>query len=186
MKQLIGKMMMRLLGWSWRLDVDLAEIQKSVIVCAPHTSNWDFFYAVFGFWALDLPIKVFIKESHVNAWYGGLIKWLGGIPVNRNQAANLVDYSAKMLHEADRMALLITPEGTRAYAPKWKKGFYYIARKADVPIALGIGNYKAHQAQVVKTIDPMTHSLEEVMDICEETFKAEYAKYPENYNPKIY
>ncbi len=185
MKQIIGRIMMRLMGWSWRLDVDLAEIQRSVIVCAPHTSNWDFFYAVFGFWALNLPIKVFIKESHVNAWYGGLITWLGGIPVNRGHAANLVDYAAGLLQESNRMALIITPEGTRDYSPKWKKGFYYIAQKANVPIALGVGNYHDHQAQILKTIDPQKNSLDQVLDICRDTFKPEQAKYPEKFNPNI-
>lgn len=178
--------MMRLMGWSWKIEVDPSDIQKCVMVCAPHTSNWDFFYAVFGFWALGLPIKVFIKESHVNAWYGFIVKAIGGIPVNRGQAANLVDYGAEVIHNADRLVLIITPEGTRSYVPKWKKGFYYIADRADVPIALGIGNYKEKQAQVVRIIDPKTNSLEDTLQICQDTYKPEQAKYPEKYNPNVY
>ncbi len=176
---------MRLMGWSWRIDVPFEDVQKSVMVCAPHTSNWDFFFAVFGFWALDLPIKVFIKESHVNAWYGGLITWLGGIPVNRGQSANLVEYAAQVLHEADRMVLIITPEGTRKRSPKWKKGFYYIAQKAYVPITFGIGNYHDKQAQIVGITDPQEKSLEEVMDEIRDIYKPEQAKYPELFNTDI-
>ncbi len=185
MKKIIGKVMMRILGWTWRIDVPLYEVEKSVMVCAPHTSNWDFVYAIFGFWALDLPIKVFIKESHVNTWYGGVIKWLGGIPVNRGQSANLVDYAAELLHEADRMVLIITPEGTRGWSKKWKKGFYYIAQKAYVPISFGIGNYRQKQAQIVGYTDPQEKSLDEVMDEIRTIYKPEQAKYPEKFNPDI-
>ncbi len=185
MKKIIGKVMLRLLGWSWRNDVPVSQIEKSVMVCAPHTSNWDFVYAVFAFWSQELPIRVFIKESHVNAWYGGFVKWLGGIPVSREQSGDLVNYASRLLHEADRMVLIITPEGTRSHSPKWKKGFYYIALRAHVPIAVAIGNYKEKQAQIVNIVDPQEKSLDEVLDVFRATYKPEMAKYPEKFNTDI-
>ncbi len=178
--------MMSLAGWTWKINIDEKYLKKSIIVCAPHTSNWDFYYAVFGFWAIGVPIKVFIKDSHTKAFYGKIIEWIGGIGINRAQASDMVSYAADLLKNNDDFVFLITPEGTRSFSERWKKGFYYIAQKANVPILIGIGDYKNKMARIESAISVENKSYEEVCKEIEPFYKAEYAKHPEKYNPKIY
>ena len=177
--------MMSLAGWQWDIKVENLP-KKYVLVCAPHTSNWDFYYAVFGFWALGMPMKVLIKDTHTKSWYGSIIKAVGGIGINRSQAGNVIDHSVSLIKEFDNIAFLITPEGTRNRVVKWRKGFYYIARQSNVPIVVAIGNYKDKKAEIVEIIDPVNKTYEEVCDVLQEIYKSKYAKYPNQYNERIY
>jgi 1-acyl-sn-glycerol-3-phosphate acyltransferase len=71
------------------------------------------------------------------------MRWLGGIPVNREQSTNLVAASAKAIREADGpLQLIVPPEGTRSKTRYWKTGFYYIAREAQVPIVMAYMDYE--------------------------------------------
>jgi 1-acyl-sn-glycerol-3-phosphate acyltransferase len=38
--------------------------------------------------------------------------------------------------------LVITPEGTRSWVPKWRKGFYHMALESKVPIVIAAGDFK--------------------------------------------
>lgn len=176
---------MFIFGWTWNIKIGSVP-KKSVIVCAPHTSNWDFYFAVMGFWALEIPIKVIIKDTHTKAWYGKIVEWMGGIGIDRKYSHDIVHNSANIIKNTDTIAFIITPEGTRKFSANWKKGFYFISKEAKVPIIAGIGDYKNKQCIVDTLIDPSNKSYEEVCDIMETIYKPEQAKYPEMYNPKIY
>ena len=67
---------------------------------------------------------------------GLFFKAVGGIPVDRSRKTSLVDQMVKHFNECKKFHLAITPEGTRKANPNWKKGFYYIALKAQIPIVL--------------------------------------------------
>lgn len=67
---------------------------------------------------------------------------MGGVPVDRKKNNNLTDIAASYFDNSESLYLLFTPEGTRSYSPNWKKGFYYIAQKAQVPIYIGYVDYE--------------------------------------------
>lgn len=186
MLNIIGKLIYNLNGWKLKNRLDLSQVDKCVLVCAPHTSNWDFYYTVAAFWQMKIPFKMFIKDAWTKPWYGFFIKKMGGIGIDRSQRNNMVDFAADILKNNNRLYLLNTPEGTRSYAEKWKNGFYHIAQKAEVPILLAFCDYKKKEAGIEVMIDPKNKSLEEVMQQIELYYENITAKYPELYNKKIY
>ena len=100
MKKFLGKSILKLIGWKLDISIPIEKIQKAVLVAAPHTSNWDFFYTIISFWALEIPMKFFIKDDWTKPWYGFIIKSLGGIGVDRSQRANRVDYATELMKKS--------------------------------------------------------------------------------------
>ena len=130
-------------GTGWKIEGTLPpHAAKSVLIAAPHTSNWDLPYTLMLAFALRLRVYWMGKQSLFRAPFGGLMRWLGGVPVNRGQAGNLVATSAQAMREAEgRLQLIIPPEGTRGKTRHWKTGFYFIAQQAGVPIMLAFVDY---------------------------------------------
>lgn len=186
MKKLTGKLFLRLTGWKLDISIPVKDISKCVLVAAPHTTNWDFFYAVFSFWAICIPMKFFIKDSWTKPWYGFIIRSVGGIGINREQRSDMVGYAAGLLQNNDNLYLLNTPEGSRSRAEKWKTGFYYIAQEAQVPVVLGYADYEKKMAGLGKVIWLENKTKEQVLTEIEDYYKNIKGKYPENYNPKIF
>ena len=186
MKKFLGSAILGLMGWKLVVEEDIKNIHSCVLVCGPHTSNWDFVITVAAFWKMGIPMKLFIKDDWTKPWYGGLIKWLGGIGVDRSQRSNLVEHAGAMLRDrSERLYLVNTPEGTRGFAEKWKKGFYYIAKSGNVPILFGFADYEKKIAGIRGKIDPETHSLEEVLAYAQDRFLQVHPKFPENFNPDV-
>lgn len=186
MKKFIGTTFLKLMGWKLDVSVPVHQIPKCVLVAAPHTSNWDFFYAIFSFWALEIPMKFFIKDSWTKPWYGFLIRAVGGIGINRAQRSNKVEFSVELLNQSDKLYLLNTPEGSRSWAEKWKTGFYYIALQAHTPIILAYCDYEKKIAGIGRIISLSDKNKEEILDEIQDFYKNIKGKYPENYNPNIH
>lgn len=132
---------LRLSGW--QLDGQLpADQPKCVLIGAPHTSNWDLPYTLMVAFALRLNIRWMGKRQLFKGPFGPLMRWLGGIAVDREQAGNLVAASALAIREADGpLQLVVPPEGTRSKNRHWKTGFYWIAHQAGVPIVMAYMDY---------------------------------------------
>ncbi|QIL43930.1 glycerol acyltransferase [Acidovorax sp. HDW3] len=128
----------------WKVEGSLPpEAAKSVLIAAPHTSNWDLPYTLMIAFALRLRVYWMGKQSIFNFPFGALMRWMGGIPVNRSQSNNLVASSAQAMREADGpMQLIVPPEGTRGKTRHWKTGFYFIAKEAGVPIVMAFVDYE--------------------------------------------
>ena len=127
----------------WKVEGSLPpEAAKSVFIAAPHTSNWDLPYTLMVCFVLRANI-VWMGKSSLFKWpFGALMRWLGGISVNREQSTNLVVASAQALVAADSaVQLIVPPEGTRGKTRHWKTGFYYIALQAKVPIVMAYMDY---------------------------------------------
>ena len=154
----------------WRLEGALPDVKKYVIIGAPHTSNWDFPVAL-GL-AFCYRVKMFWMGKHtLFRWpLGGLMRWLGGIPVNRSASQNLVAQAVAAMHASDELILAIPPEGTRQQVRQWKTGFYFIAQEAGTPIVLAFLDLKNKRAGFGPTLQP-TGDLEQDM----QTIKAFYA-----------
>jgi 1-acyl-sn-glycerol-3-phosphate acyltransferase len=133
---------LRLAGW--RLEGALpAQAERCVIIGAPHTSNWDMPYTLMAAFALRLNVRWMGKTSLFRPPFGGLMRWLGGIEVRRDQAENRVAASIAALKAAQTpLQLVLSPEGTRARTSQWRTGFYYIALGAEIPIVLAYIDYR--------------------------------------------
>ena len=128
----------------WKIEGSLPpDGQKSVLIAAPHTSNWDLPYTLMVAFVLRLNIYWMGKEQIFKPPFRGLMMWLGGIPVKRESANNLVAASVLAIQAADGpLQLVVPPEGTRSKVRYWKTGFYYIATGAGVPIVLAYMDYE--------------------------------------------
>ncbi|MBC7619906.1 MAG: lysophospholipid acyltransferase family protein [Candidatus Saccharibacteria bacterium] len=135
---------LKLTGWKVVGSLPL-HAKKSVLIAAPHTSNWDLPYTLMVAFTLRLNVHWMGKESLFKPPFRGVMMWLGGIPVRRESANNLVAASAEVIRAADGpLQLIVQPEGTRSKSRTWKTGFYYIAQSAQVPIVMAYLDY-AHK-----------------------------------------
>jgi 1-acyl-sn-glycerol-3-phosphate acyltransferase len=127
----------------WRVEGAMPpNTAKSVLIAAPHTSNWDLPYTLMVCFVLRLTPYWMGKASIFRAPFGGVMRWLGGIPVDRSKSNNLVAASAEAIRAADfSLQLIVPPQGTRSETRQWKTGFYYIAQAAQVPIVLAYMDY---------------------------------------------
>ncbi len=119
----------------WRVEGEVPDLKKYLIVVAPHTSNWDFPIGVlFRKFTPNFNPKYLAKKELFVFPFGYFFRWLGGYPVERSKNTNFVDSIVEAYNTNDSFITTITPEGTRSFSPEWKTGFYYIARQAEVPV----------------------------------------------------
>ncbi|MBK9291076.1 MAG: 1-acyl-sn-glycerol-3-phosphate acyltransferase [Bacteroidetes bacterium] len=156
-------------------------IKKCVIIAAPHTSNWDFVIGRLAYWKLGVPVRFLIKREAFDHPLGGLVKALGGIPVDRKKSNNLVEQVAEMFDHYDVLNVIITPEGTRRLVTEWKRGFYYIALRANVPIVIGFIDYKRRVGGFGPVIYP-TGDFDVDFKIIQDFYKDKTARHPEKFN----
>ncbi len=135
----LGRNLLRISGWE--LKGELPEEPKLVLAAAPHTSNWDFILAMFVTMALGIRLSYLMKREAFFWPFKGLFMRLGGIPIDRNAAQDLVEQIASWYREHDKVWVVITPEGTRSKVDKWKTGFLRVAEKAEVPVCLVCWDY---------------------------------------------
>lgn len=128
----IGRLLLTLMGW--RVEGNIPPGRKFVLIGAPHTSNWDFPVGIAAAYLVRLKVNWVGKHTLFRWPYGGFMRWLGGIGVDRANPSGVVEQLAGQLRAADRMMLAITPDGTRGPRDYWKSGFYRIALAADVPL----------------------------------------------------
>lgn len=147
---LFGKVCLRLMGW--REASPQPAVPKYVLTAAPHTTNMDLFYMLFGTLAMKIPATWMMKDTAF--WWPAGIIWrkLGGVPVNRRAATNVVHQIVDVFNSREDLALLIAPEGTRKEVKHWKLGFYWMALQADVPIVPGYINHKTKRIGVGEPI----------------------------------
>ncbi|MBP8812750.1 MAG: lysophospholipid acyltransferase family protein [Laribacter sp.] len=129
---LVARVGLRLSGW--RVEGQFPADSRYVLIGAPHTSNWDFPLALGVCFACNVKIYWMGKSSLFRGLAGPVMRWLGGIPVNRNKPGGLVGQMITAFGRQPELVLAIPPEGTRSRVSEWKTGFYYIAQRAGVPV----------------------------------------------------
>lgn len=125
-------------AWGWRFEGDLPNVSKAVAIVVPHTSNWDFVVGVLGVFAAGVRVSWLGKHTIFRPPWGGLMRWLGGIPIDRRSSAGVVEQIVELFDSSDALLLGLSPEGTRRQVDRWRTGFYHIAHGAGcgiVPIA---------------------------------------------------
>jgi 1-acyl-sn-glycerol-3-phosphate acyltransferase len=130
----IARLMFGVTGW--RIEGDIPPYPNMVVVGAHHTSYWDGLILIFGAFLLKLRVRWLAKHTLFWPPLGWVMRAVGAIPVNRTRSLGIVEQIVSVFNTSDQMLLILSPEGTRRKTPHWKRGFYYIAQKADVPILL--------------------------------------------------
>ena len=146
MIKLLSKFILRLIGW--KAVGDFPEGNKYVVIAAPHTSFLDFPIGRLYYSSLGKKVHFMVKGSYFFFPLGLILRSLGAIPVYKNNKISLADQMVEEFNTRDQFLLTIAPEGTRKKVKRWKKGFYYIAKKAEVPIVLGFLDFKNKEVGV--------------------------------------
>ncbi len=164
----------------WRTAVTVEHPKKYIICLAPHTSNWDFILGLLYSRSIGMQSNFLMKKEWFFWPLGPIFRSLGGIPVYRQKHTSMTESMAETAKQAKVFHLCITPEGTRSKNPDWKKGFYFIALKAGIPILLYGLDYERKLIQCTKTVIP-SGDLEADMREIKLYFKGFKGKKPENF-----
>jgi 1-acyl-sn-glycerol-3-phosphate acyltransferase len=178
MKKALSKWLLRISGWTCG---SLGEyVPKCVICVAPHTSNWDFIIGRLFYASLGREVCFLIKQEWFFFPFNIIFGGMGGIPVNRRKNTSVTDQMAGEFNKRNTFHLAVTPEGTRKVTREWKRGFYYIALKASVPILLAYIDYKKKEVGA-KTLFHPTGNADIDIETIREYYRDITGKHPSNF-----
>jgi len=175
----ISGMVLRLAGW--KVKGIKPKEKQYVFIAAPHTSNWDFPFARLTNSRLEIKLKILMKQSWFFFPMNYVFKWLGMLPVDRSKGGAIIDTIVEKFETVDDFIFVIAPEGTRSYVESWKTGFYTIAVKAKVPIALAYVDYAKKETGIGPMIYPSgdpEKDFEEIMKF----YRTITPRFPEKFN----
>jgi 1-acyl-sn-glycerol-3-phosphate acyltransferase len=164
--------------FGWKVEGRMPDVPKFVMIAAPHTSNWDFPITMFLAFALEGKSYWMGKDTLFRRPFGTIMRWLGGIPVDRSRANSVVERMVGVFEEHEELIVIIPPEGTRGRVNYWKTGFYHIAHGARVPIVLGFVDYGRKAGGVGPMVVP-TGDIEADMQLIRSYYAGVTGKYPE-------
>ncbi len=167
--------------FGWKVNGHIPAEKRFVCIVAPHTSLWDFIWGWLSFKSIGISANFLIKREFFVFPIKRLLLRLGGIPVNREQARNVVKYCVELFQTKERLALAITPEGTRKYTNKWKKGFYHITQQANVPLYVGYIDYQKKETGILKKFE-ISGDFEKDFAEIQNLLRGYKGKFPENYS----
>ncbi len=163
------------------------DLHRYVLIAAPHTSNWDFIYGMGAKEILQLPVRFTIKKEWMKFPFGGFMRNLGALPIDRTpkqgqSRASMVDLMANLLLDAQEdLFMVVTPEATRSRRDKWKAGYYHIAKQAGVPLALAhidYGNKCCGIGEIIHLSDDPDADMRRVMAF----YQTKTGRYPEQFS----
>ncbi len=171
----------------WKTDGNLPpQLKKCIIIAAPHTSNWDFWYSMATFAIYRLRIRFTVKKEWMRFPFSLLMKPLGGIAIDRrprgagNERQSFVEAMTELFDQREELIILVTPEGTRSKREKWKTGFYHVARAANVPILMGYVDYKTKTTGICNPLYPS--DFEKDMKTIMAFYKTIHPKFPDKFS----
>lgn len=181
---------MRLLSWlvlklgGWKVVNVAPDTGSYLIIAAPHTSNWDFPLGIAIAFHLRLKVYFIAKHTLFNGFAGPIMRWLGGVPLNRGESKNFVDASVEIYANSENLIFAIAPEGTRSSVGRWKTGFYHMAKGANVPLALAYFDFSKRIGGIGKMLNT-TKNIDADMQAIADFYEPVMGKYPNNFNPDI-
>lgn len=137
----------------WRIEGEIPNRSKMVLIAAPHTSNWDFIVGIAAKLALELQVLWLGKHTLFVPPLGTLLRALGGIPVDRSTSNDVVGGIVEEFSRREKLVIGIAPEGTRKRVERWRTGFYHIAHTAHAPIVPVALNWGARAVQIGAPFD---------------------------------
>lgn len=177
--QKIAQFILKMIGWKY--EALTPDFDKCIIVVAPHTSNLDFLMGKIAYTALGRNANFVIKKEWLKGPIGFILKKMGGIGVDRSKANRFTDEIAEIYRTRDKFSMAITPEGTRKRNAKWKKGFYHIAMKAQVPIVLVKIDYKEKYLGLFEVFTPTGDEHADLKTI-QQKYRTVTARHPEQFS----
>ncbi|MCP4442019.1 MAG: acyltransferase [Aureispira sp.] len=186
MKKLLGKLFLKLFGWKFIGEAPPEVHKQCVLIAAPHTTNWDYPFAVATMSALGVKIRYTIKKEWMHFPLRLFFGPMGGIGINRtpknpgDKRPSMVEAIADLFNEHEKLCIMVPAEGTRSLRKQWKTGFYYIALTANVPIVLGYLDFEKKISGIGKVIYP-TGNLEKDMGEIMEFYKDIKGKHPKKF-----
>ncbi|HUT44328.1 MAG TPA: lysophospholipid acyltransferase family protein [Desulfobacterales bacterium] len=171
----LSLILLKLLGW--RIEGNLPDTRKFVLIAAPHTSNWEAFYMIMVAFVFRVNLYWMGKHTLFKPPLGFLTRFLGGIPIDRSTSSDTVKQSISVINEASDIVLAVPPEGSRTKVSYWKTGFYYIALGAKVPIVTGYLDYGNKRTGVGPAITP-SGDLESDFEKIRAFYEPITGKYP--------
>lgn len=169
----------------WRKLPSIPE-GSGIAIAAPHTSNWDFVFALSAAILSNIKIYFSIKDSWCRRpLVGSFILWLGAIPIDRSKGAHGQADKIRCFienYQGQRAIFLFTPEGTRGNVRKWKTGFYHVAQASGLPLFLAKVDYIKKEAGVFHSFQLTGHKRDDIQAI-QESYRGICGKYPSNQYP---
>ena len=178
-----AQFLLRLIGW--KVVCNVPYYPKSVICVAPHTSNWDFILGKLGYASTGRKTHFLMKETWFFFPLGCFFRAIGGIAVPRRRGSDLTQLIIEKFNQAERMNLAVTPEGTRSFNRKWRRGFLHIAKGADIPIILAYIDFAKKEMALAETFYP-TGALDADMAYIKSFYNGRTGRYPEKFCNEIY
>jgi len=157
---------------------------KSVLIGAPHTSNWDLALTLLTFWTLSFKAHWIGKHTLFKPPLGPLMRLLGGISLDRGTTKDFVPEVVGWYERASELTLVIAPEGTRSHTDYWRSGFYWIAHGAGIPIGLGFVDYPNRVAGIGSSIMP-TGDIEADFQKISAFYAEKSGRHPEKTGPVV-
>jgi len=167
--------------FGWKIEGVFPEGKKFVVIAAPHTSSWDFVLGRLYYNSIGKSVRFMINEKFFFFPLGIWFKALGGIPVKAGRRVGLVKQMVGEFREREEFLLTITPEGTRKRVKKWMRGFYFIAKDANVPIVLGFIDFK-EKALGTKTTIYLTDDVDADIERIRKIYQNVSASHPDKFN----
>ncbi len=165
----------------WQLFGQKPDLEKFIIIVAPHTSNWDFFIGGLYLNTRGMKSRVLIKKEVFFFPLGLIFKMTGGIPVDRYKRNNISEQMVDLFNQSKKMILIITPEGTRKKVSNWKKGFHRIAKQANIPVILAFIDYGRKTVGINKVFE-LTDDIDADMIRLKKYYKNIIPKYPRKFS----
>jgi 1-acyl-sn-glycerol-3-phosphate acyltransferase len=176
----LAQLILRLGGWTPVGGVP--DVPKAVLIAAPHTSNWDGFWAITWKVAVGLEVSFFAKKSLFWFPLGSLLRWFGAIELDRSRAVNAVQLAIDEFDNHETFYLALAPEGTRSLKPGWKSGFYRIARGANVPVCPGFLDFGNKRVGIGPPFE-LSGDVDADLDVIREFYAEIKGRWPEQASP---
>lgn len=178
MKKFISDIILKLYGW--KIVDNAGYVPKCVICVAPHTSNFDFLLGQLAYAHLKRKSGFLMKKSWFFFPLGNLFRAIGGVPVDRSKNSSLTGQLADEFNRRNDFHIAVTPEATRKKNAEWKKGFYFIAQKAEVPILIAALDYKKKIVELRKLFYP-TGNVESDIQSIKQMYVGVSGRHPEKF-----
>lgn len=169
----------------WTLDTQLPpQIKRCLVLAAPHTSNWDFWYTMAAFAQYDIQVRFTVKKEWMRFPFSWIMRSLGAIPIDRSPRENGERPSAtaamtQLFLDHPELVLVITPEGTRSARDEWKTGFFHVAQNAQVPLLLGYVDYAQKKAGIGAVLEAT--DLDSTMKAVMAFYAQKTPKFPDKF-----
>jgi len=175
----LSTFILKKLGWK---TAGITNYSRKCVLCvAPHTSNWDLILGKLIYSSIGRKASFLIKKTWFFFPMNLIFNAAGGIPVDRSKKTSLTEQMAELFAKKDEFELAITPEGTRKKSAEWKRGFYYIALAANVPIVIVVLDYKDKTAYFKAEFYPTGDADKDIAEI-QSYYTQATGKHQENFS----